>query len=193
MLDDPAVAQSVDTQLAQRLKQEREGRGWSLADLAQRSGVSRAMISRIERGEASPTATLLGRLSAAFGLTLSQLFARAEGGGQLARLDAQPTWRDPATGFRRRSLSPPGAGRLELVWGELPPRAEIGYPAAALAFTETHQVVLLEGLLEIGLGDQVFRLAPGDCLHFGPPAATLYRNPGDTLARYIVALVRAAH
>ena len=57
-------------QLAQRLKAEREARNWSLAELAERSGVSKAMISKIERDEVSPTAALLGRLSGAFGLSL---------------------------------------------------------------------------------------------------------------------------
>src|SRR5882757_3204083 len=99
------ILDRVDAALADRLKQERETRGWALAELAERSGVSKAMISRVERGEASPTAALLGRLSAAFGLTLSQLFARAEGAGQLMRRAEQPAWQDPETGFRRRSLS----------------------------------------------------------------------------------------
>ena len=186
------ILDPTELALAARLRLEREARGWALAALAERSGVSKAMISRIERGEASPTAALLGRLSAAFGLTLSQLFARAEGGGQLARRAEQPAWTDPATGFRRRSLSPPDPAGLELVWGELPPGVEIAYLAAALAFTATHQVLLLEGQLEIRLGERLHRLAPGDCLHFGPPAPTAYRNPGDTPACYVVALVRAA-
>ena len=64
--------------LAARIALERQARDWSLGDLAERSGVSKAMISKIERGEASPTATILGRLSGAFGLTLSALLARAE-------------------------------------------------------------------------------------------------------------------
>lgn len=97
----------IEARLAARLRAEREARGWTLADLAARSGVSRAMASKIERGEASPTAALLGRLSAAFGLTMSQLFARVEGGGDMVtRAADQPMWRDPASGFVRRSLSP---------------------------------------------------------------------------------------
>ena len=64
--------------ISTRVKAEREARNWSLSDLAERSGVSKAMISKIERGEASPTATVLGRLSGAFGLTLSTLLALAE-------------------------------------------------------------------------------------------------------------------
>src|SRR5580692_9656349 len=76
----------VDASLSARVRLEREARNWTLADLATRSGISRAMLSKIERGEASPTAALLGRLSAAFGLTMSQLFARIEDepGGQVA-------------------------------------------------------------------------------------------------------------
>ena len=82
---------SLERSLAARLRMEREARGWSLSDLAQRFGVSRAMISKVERAEASPTAALLGRLSGAFGLTLSTLLARAEGdpcgSGRLVRAD----------------------------------------------------------------------------------------------------------
>ncbi len=191
-IEDIALDHGVDRRLAARLKQEREARGWTLAELALRSAVSRSMISKIERGDASPTASLLGRLSAAFGLTLSQLFASLEAGGRLARSAEQPAWQDPETGFRRRSLSPAGAGRLELVWGELPGGAEIAYPAAAYGFIENQQVALLEGALVIRQGEQVFTLAPGDCLHFGPPQASLFRNPGRKACRYLVAVVRRA-
>lgn len=64
----PLSPDTLDVRLGARLRAEREGRGWSLTDLAERSGVSRATISRVERGAASPTAALLGRLSGALGL-----------------------------------------------------------------------------------------------------------------------------
>src|ERR1700691_830173 len=99
--------------LAARLRLEREARGWSIGDLAARSGVSRAMISKVERNEASPTAVLLGRLSSAFGLTLSTLLARSEadatGDGRVARATRQASWTDPETLYIRRAVSPPGA------------------------------------------------------------------------------------
>jgi len=183
---------AVEVRLAARLRAEREARGWTLADLAARSGVSRAMVSKVERGEASPTATLLGRLSAAFGLTLSQLFARMESGGQVARASKQPAWHDPETGFLRRSLSPPGSAPMELVWSELPPGAEVAYPAAAYAFIADQQVVLLDGALIIVQGGVAHELAPGDCLRFGPPQDTVFRNPGAVPCCYLVAVLRAA-
>jgi len=183
----------TSAQLARRLRAEREARNWSLADLAERSGVSKAMISKIERDEVSPTAALLGRLSGAFGLSLSQLLARAEGGsGLLARAAAQPVWRDPETGFTRRALTP-AAGPptpLELVWGELPPGQAVDYPASAFAFVQDQQIVLLDGVLHFTQGQARHELQPGDCLRLGPPEPCRFHNPGEAPCRYIVVLLR---
>ncbi|HZZ90367.1 MAG TPA: helix-turn-helix transcriptional regulator, partial [Caulobacteraceae bacterium] len=89
------IEDDAEVRLADRLKLERETRGWSLADLAERSGVSRAAISKIERGEASPTAGVLVRLADAFDLTLAGLLARAEDrADRLSRSADQPQWRD---------------------------------------------------------------------------------------------------
>jgi transcriptional regulator with XRE-family HTH domain len=184
----------TEATLACNLRMERESRGWTLAELAARSGVSRAMLSKIERCESSPTAALLGRLSAAFGLTMSQLFAQIEDQprGQVARLDQQPVWRDPDTGFLRRSLSPSGPGPLELVWGEMPPEAEITYPAASRSFIADQQLVVVSGELTIVLGATTHALAAGDCLRFGPPKGVTFRNPGAARCRYVIALLRVA-
>ncbi len=152
------------------------------------------MLSKIEHREASPTAALLGRLSAAFGLTMSQLFARIEDqpAGQIARADQQPAWRDPATGFLRRSLSPPGPVPLELVWGELPPGAEIAYPAASPGFIADQQLVVISGELTINQGARTHVLGAGDCLRFGAPADVTFRNPGAARCRYVAAVLRFA-
>jgi transcriptional regulator with XRE-family HTH domain len=79
------IIDDVSDRIARRLRLERDSRSWSLADLAERSGVSRATISKIERAEVSPTAVVLVRLAAAFDLTLAgrmlQPRARATGAG----------------------------------------------------------------------------------------------------------------
>lgn len=163
----------------------------SVNALAERSGVSRAMITKIERGEAQPTAVLLGRLSGALGMTLSELVARAEHTGDLLRRAAdQPVWADPATGYQRRALSPVTDGPLELVEVELPPGASVSYPADAYIF-KTQQLWILEGRLELHEGQEVHELNAGDCLQLGAPAPTTFRNPTDTSCRYCVALVKS--
>ncbi|HKX43788.1 MAG TPA: helix-turn-helix transcriptional regulator, partial [Burkholderiaceae bacterium] len=63
----------LSAHIARRLKEERRQRGWSLDELAARSGVSRAMISKIERKVSTPTAVLLARLGDAMGVSLSSL------------------------------------------------------------------------------------------------------------------------
>ena len=142
----------LTTALADAVHAARLAQGLSATALAERSGVSRAMIAKVERAEAQPTAALLGRLSGALGITLSELIARAEQGDQrLARADDQPTWTDPESGYRRRAVSPPGGGLLELVEVELPAGAEVAYPADAYAFIH-QQVWVLEGRLRFREG-----------------------------------------
>src|SRR5256885_17000403 len=99
------LVDDLSQRLAQRIRLERDGRGWSLAELAERSGVSKATISKIERAEVSPTAIVLVRLASAFDLTLAGLMLRAERhGDRLSRANAQPIWRDPQTGYLRKQV-----------------------------------------------------------------------------------------
>lgn len=191
MQDDATEVDEAARRLAARLKAEREARGWSIAELAARSGVSRAMISKVERAEASPTAALLGRLSGPFGLTVSALLARAEGvatGGVLVRAAEQLRWRDPGTGYLRRQISPPGADP-EVVRVELPPGAKVAFPAVSYTLRRGHCVWLLEGELLFHEGPVTHRLRPGDCLALGPPQDCAYENPSATQpCIYVVAV-----
>lgn len=175
------------------MRSEREARGWSLTDLAERSGVSRAMINKVERGESSPTASLLGRLSGALGLTLSELLARAEASraGHLVRAGEQPLWRDPETGYMRRQIAPiPGSVLpLELVQVQLPAGAEISFPAAAYTFIR-QLIWVLKGKLTFVDGPVTHELSAGDCLELGAPAERTFRNAGRVMCEYLVAVLR---
>jgi len=184
------IVEIGETALSRRIRAERTERGWTLAELAERSGVSKAMLSRIERDEASPTAALLVRVAAAFGMTLSQLIARAEGqAGQLLAAAAQPSWRDPETGYVRRHLSPLGENALDLIHVELPAGAEVALPAASYSFI--HQLIwLISGRLDFHEGETVYEMHPGDCFRLGPPVDRIFAAPGPLTATYIVALAK---
>jgi transcriptional regulator with XRE-family HTH domain len=180
----------TDAALAGAVHAAREAQGLSASALAERSGVSRAMIAKIERAEAQPTAALLGRLSGALGLTLSELIARAEHTDRrLARVAEQPTWTDPESGYRRRAVSPSSGGPLELVEVSLPPGASVAYPADTYVFIH-QQLWVLEGTLHFREGDVEHELACGDCLQVGPPANCVFSNPSKSGCRYLVALTR---
>ncbi len=177
--------------LAQRLRLERDGRGWSLAELAERSGVSKATISKIERAEVSPTAVVLVRLASAFDLTLAGLMLRAEGQGEpVSRSGAQPIWRDPETGYVRRQVFSRPDHPVELVRVELPARQHVTLPASSYA--HIRQLVWVQsGSLVITEGGARHVLSAGDCLGFGSPAETTFANETNAPCAYVVALARS--
>lgn len=180
---------SLDQRIAARIRIERESRGWSLTDLAQRSGVSRAMIHKIERGNSSPTAMLLGRLSGAFNLSMSTLIARAEiPEGRLLHKQDQPVWVDPQSGYIRRHVSPRSDLPLDLVHIELPSGAEIPMPASAYAFIQ-QLIWVLGGTLVFIEGEVRHEMEKGDCLELGPPVDCLFKNESSQPCSYLVAVL----
>jgi transcriptional regulator with XRE-family HTH domain len=180
----------INQRIARRVRELRAGRGLTLEALAQRSGVSRSMISLIERGESSATAVVLEKLSASLGVALADLFEdRAAAPSPLARRGAQPQWRDPASGYLRRNLSPPGHGApLQLVEVEFPPGAKVAYETGTRDVPVHQQVWVLDGTIEMNVGAERHRLEAGDCIAMMLDRPIGFRNPGRQPARYLVAL-----
>ncbi len=175
-----------------RLRTLRAAGGLTLDQLADRSGVSRAMISRIERAEASPTAALLARLCEGLGLTLSAFFAPDEpSSSPLSKRPEQRLWRDPTTGYLRRSVSPPGMpSPVDIVEIEFPAGARVSFPPREESRVMTQHVWLFEGVLDMVLPDATYRLQLGDCLFMDIGDAFDFHNPSDKPARYAVILNR---
>ncbi len=179
----------LDRRLGARIKALRLASGLTLDQLAERSGVSRAMISRVERGESSPTAALLDRICVGLGIVLSVLFREETQASPLARRDEQPVWTDPGSGYVRRSVSPPGTGSaIEIVEVEMPPGGRVLLDAARATQRLDQQIWVLEGEMVVTLGEAAHRLATGDCLQMLLDGAIAYHNPGATPARYAVVL-----
>ncbi len=182
---------TTEHRLASRLRGLRAERGLSLDALARQSGVSRSMLSLIERAASSPTASVLDKLATSLGVTLASLFAAPEheDAAPVARQADQPVWRDPATGYVRRNLSPPGfPSPIELVEVVLPPGARVAYDGGLRAAVIDQQVWVLDGAIDVTVGSTVHRLAAGDCLAMQLGQPTGFHNPGDAAARYLVAL-----
>jgi transcriptional regulator with XRE-family HTH domain len=180
----------IDTQIADRLKSLRASRGWTLERLAASSGVSRAMISKIERRETSATAALLSRLCVALEVPVSDLLAPAESPGMVTRKGQRPSWRDPATGFVREIVSPrPAGSAVEVVEVELPPAANVVYRIDSRAHYSQHIVALTEGL-RVNQGSDI-DLGPGDALFMRPAGDVGFHNTSDHPCRYLVVVEHA--
>lgn len=181
--------QSFNSRLADRLATLRQDRGWSLEQLAQASGISRASLSRLEKGEVSPTAESLGQLCAAYALPMSRLMMQVEDShAPLIAAADQQIWRDPTTGFERRQVSPPAptlAG--EVIAGYLPPEQTITYDSPSRPGLE-HHLILQQGALQLTLSGKTHALQVGDCLRYHLTGSSQFSS-GPQGARYILVLI----
>lgn len=186
------VERDIDARLAARIRALRAERGLTLEALAGLAEVSRAMLSRIERGESSPTAQLLNKICGGLRITLSELFAETEKpASPLCRRADQPSWRDPESGYIRRNVSPAATGStIDLVEIEFPPGASVAFANDRVAGKDQH-IWALDGVLELDLDGEAVRLEPGDCffMRFGKPIQ--FRNPSTRPTRYAVILSRS--
>lgn len=190
MKDAGPEVREIETRIAARLRVLRDEAGWSLDDLAARSGVSRSTLSRIENGQTSPAAGQLGRLCAAFGITLSRLMAQVEDMVRpLVRRDEQAAWRDPHCDYRRLIVSPPDpllSG--EAVRVDLGPGVEVGFDAPPRPGLE-HHLVMLDGELAVTVDDAHHALSPGDCLRYRLGGPSRFQTPPGRGASYLVFMV----
>jgi transcriptional regulator with XRE-family HTH domain len=184
------LSDDAGARIAARLRLERDSRGWSLADLAERSGVSKATISKIEREEVSPTAVILVRLAGAFDLTLAGLLLRAEGQERLTRATEQPVWRDPKTGYLRKQVFSRPDHPVEIIEVELPARQQVVLPASSYAHIR-QAVWVRSGHLVIVEAGERHLLASGDCLGFGLPSEVTFANETSAPCSYVVVLARS--
>lgn len=183
----------VTSRLAARIRAERQTREWSRGELAERAGISRAMVAKIEAGQSSPTAMLLGKLSGAFGITMSTLLARSEAGVRSRHIlrSEQSQWRDPTTGYVRRQVFPvPGSSiPIDMTEVTLPPGARLVFPASSYVFIR-QLIWMLRGTLTFFEGDTVYHLQPGDCLELGAPGDCRFENAAKDECVYVVVVLR---
>jgi transcriptional regulator with XRE-family HTH domain len=184
---------SLHQRIAQRVASLRESKGLTLDALAARSGVSRSMLSLIERAEASPTAVVLERLATGLDVPMASLFEAPESTSPtdpVARRIAQAVWRDPQSGYRRRNVSPPAwPSPIQIVEVQFPAGARVAYETGPRDTRVHQQIWVLEGRIEVTVGRDRHDLSAGDCLALVLDQPLGYFNPGDKPARYAVVLV----
>lgn len=186
------VVSRLNQQIAGRVRELRAAQGLSLDALAGKSGVSRSMLSLIERGESSPTAVILEKLAAGLRVTLASLFdapaaADQKPSGPVARREDQAQWQDPASGYLRRNVSPPGMPQpMQIVEVHFPAGARVAFETGARDALVYQQIWLLEGTMDITTGKERHRLRAGDCLAMQLDCPTLFHNPTRKPARYAV-------
>lgn len=182
----------INQHIAQHIRELRLAKGYSLDQLAARSGVSRSSISLIERAETSPTAVILEKLAAALDVSLASLFVFDTSANQpkpLLRYEQQSQWRDPASGYLRRNLSSMSvASPMQLVEVTFPAHTQVAYDFVPREVKVYQQIWLLHGQMQIHLGEQSYSLQQGDCLSIQLNQPIIFQNSTADEACYLVAV-----
>lgn len=182
--------EDINIRIAQQVREIRLARGYTLDILASRCQVSRSAISLIERGEASPTAVVLEKLANGLGVPLTQLFdspQNTQSPQPMVRRTQQAEWKDPETGYIRRQVSPPNwESPFQIVEIEFPAQSRVTYETSTNSKVVLQQIWVIEGQIDIQLGENFYALQEGDCLAMQLDQPIIYSNPSSKAARYIL-------
>jgi transcriptional regulator with XRE-family HTH domain len=187
---EPVAEHDLAQEFGRRVRTLRDRSELTLEELASRSGVSRAMLSKVERGEKSPTIGVAKRIAHALDSTLSFLTGGMEDRQAVVvvRHDERHVFRDSETGFERHLLSPTMVGsRVELLQHWLPAGVSTGMMPAYRSGTEKH-VAVAQGELIVTLPGQEIHLAEGDALFFEAKVEHAFTNRSKKNCSYYLVI-----
>ena len=188
--DGSTLVESVSAgKIGSRVRELRRSKGFTLEVLAERSGVSRAMISKIERGEKNPTLVVAAQIAEGFGITLSQLVGIEERREVIVvPKERRMVMRDPATGFERQLLSPTfGRKGVEFIRNMVPEGSTSGeFPPHKRGVVE--YVVVERGSLKAILAEEEYLLEEGDAIYFEADVPHRFENAGDGECSYYLVI-----
>lgn len=186
-------SQNLDAPIAESIRRLRSAQELSLEALAKRADVSKSMISKIERGETSPTANTLGRLAEALDVSLSQLMGLQEKREVIVLREAeQPVFQSEDGSFQRRCLSPifPARG-VDFVLNRLAAKSRSDLAVGHKSGVDEHLYVA-KGKLRVHLGGAAHDLEAGDSIYYQADVAHEFENPGDSEASFFIVIDSSA-
>lgn len=180
-------------ELGGNIRAQRIASGMTLEALSVRCGVSRAMLSDIERGRKNPTIRVVSQVAEGLGCTVSQLLgeeqAQASETIQVLRLDSRQVLVDPRSNIERHLLSPPLLRKgIEVIWYTIPPGQSTGAFAAHKPGVEEH-ITVVQGELHCDLAGQEVKLETGDSIYFRASIEHSFYNPGEDVCHYFLLII----
>ncbi len=178
---------AVPDQVGGALKAARRARRLTLADVAERIGVTKGYLSKVERGLAAPSMAVLIRWCEALEVPVGSLF---DGGGAGAgvRADAYPPVRFGGSGLAEFLLTPSGERRVQVLLSEIEPGGGSGDEAYSLP-AEVSFVLVQRGALHLAFPPEPgVELGVGDAMTFDPGRAhTFAAGPDGARVLWVMA------
>ena len=170
--------------IAQNLRELRTERGLSLGRLAALCGVSKVMLSQIERGDSNPTINTLMKISTGLGVPYSALLEQRLPEATVVRRSQASVQPDDGGHYNIHCYFNVAGNRdFELFEGEFDPGCD--HVSEGHRANSREYVYLFEGRLELVLGEEALALEPGDMVGFDSSRRHEYRNVGDCVARVL--------
>jgi transcriptional regulator with XRE-family HTH domain len=168
----------IDTpigQLGERLRAAREARRLTLEVVAERSGLTKGYVSKVERNQATPSVAVLIKLCTALDLSIGDLFNPQEGRDLVKMADRQPITFG-GTGLVESLITPAYEGRVQVIHSVIEPGGGSGEELYRLP-SDVEVVFVVSGRLTITISDRVVELAAGDTITFSPQEPHSFYNP----------------
>ncbi|MDN4524288.1 helix-turn-helix domain-containing protein [Fictibacillus fluitans] len=171
--------------IGKRLKAMRSHRSWSLDQAAQATGVSKPMLSQIERGESNPTVSTLWKIANGFGVSFSSFVEEDQPSIKKVITSEVDPIADTSGTFLVRPLFPVKPGKsFEIYSLELLPGCD--YASEAHPDGVEEYLLVEEGSFSLTVHEMTYSLSAGENLRFAANFAHCYQNLGDTPARLIM-------
>lgn len=157
----------ADLQLGSRIRALRQGRRMTLRALSARAGVTESFLSQVEREVTSPSIASVQRIAHALDLSIAQLFAEEPSPGRVVRREARRRVATPGLKAVDEFLTTNMAGKLQVIMSTIQPGGGTGEEPYTHDSDE-EVVIVLEGVLDLWVGDEHYVLREGDAIAFQP-------------------------
>ena len=167
----------AELQLGPRIRSLRRARQVTLRELAERAGVTESFLSQVEREVASPSIASVQRIARALDLGIADLFVEEPPLGRVVRRAERRRIAYPGLHAVDEFLTAGRDGRIQVILSTIEPGGGTGDEAYAHESDE-EVVIVLEGCLELWVGDEFHELEVGDSVTYSSRQPHRNRNPG---------------
>lgn len=174
----------IEVDLGARIRALRLARGSTLRQLAAQAGVTESFLSQVERGVASPSIASVQRIARALGQSIAELFATDETAGSVVRVGDRRRVVYQGLGAVDEFLTRSTDGRLQVILSTIQPGGGTGEEAYSHDSDE-EVVIVLEGVLDLWVGPEHYRLETGDAVTHSSRVPHRNTNPGPGVARVL--------
>lgn len=174
----------IEVDLGGRIRTLRVARGETLRKLAAQAGVTESFLSQVERGVASPSIASVQRIARALGTSIAELFATDDRAGIVVRAADRRRVVYQGLGAVDEFLTRATDGRLQVIMSTIQPGGGTG-DEAYTHDSDEEVVVVLEGVLDLWVGPEHYRLESGDAVTHSSRVPHRNTNPGPGVARVL--------